>query len=124
MHFTTLALLTLSLTTPLLAAPYPYAWAEPEPADSSLSSDIDSALNSFESSLQLIQDLNGVDACDVATCIADMAPALTQCSTAQAANFSNPQQDVACLGDVVNAAEGFTAACGACLTAAEDCAAE
>ena len=106
---TSLALHLLSLTTSILAAPYPYAWAEPEPeaADPSLASDIDSALNSFESSLQLIENLNGVDACDVAKCIADMAPALTQCSTAQESNFSNPQQDVACLGDVVNAAEGF-----------------
>ena len=105
----TLGLLFLSLTTSILAAPYPYAWAESEPeaADPSLASDIDSALDSFESSLQLIENLKGVDACDVAKCIADMAPALTQCSTAQEANFSNPQQDVACLGDVVNAAEGF-----------------
>ena len=109
MQFSSLTLITLSLATTIsaLAFPMPTPVAEPEPADPSLANDIDSALDSFESSLKLVQDLNGLDGCDVQKCIADMAPALTECSVAQEANFSNPQQDIKCLGDMLNAAEGF-----------------
>ena len=105
MHLRSLALLALSLATSVSALALPVA--DPEPADPALASDIDSALDSFESSLQLIENLNGLDGCDVKSCIADMAPAITECSQAQEANFSNPQQDVACLGSMINAAEGF-----------------
>ena len=107
MRFTTLTIFALSCATSILAAPLADPGALAEPADPTLADDIDSALDSFESSLQLIQNLNGIDSCNVTSCIADMAPALTECSTAQQASFSNPQQDVACLGSVVNAAEGF-----------------
>ena len=114
MHFTALLSLLPLLVIPVIAIPlaepdadaYAYAFAEPEAAQS-LSGEIDSALNSFESSLQLIQSLQGIDGCDVAKCIQDMAPAITDCSAAQEQSFSNPQQDVACLGEVVSAAEGF-----------------
>lgn len=114
MQFTAILSLLPLFILPAFTAPLAepdadaYAYAFADPADSSsLSTEIDSALNSFESSLQLIQNLQGIDSCDVAKCIQDMAPAISGCSTAQDQNFSNPQQDVACLGQIVSAAEGF-----------------
>lgn len=101
------ALTAFALPTPAAFPEAAAANSTAPAAQSELANELTGSLNSLQSSLNVIKNLQGIEGCSVIQCITDMAPALTECSTAAQSQFIDPTQDAQCLSKIVTTSEGF-----------------